>query len=201
MNVWRQNLQEVLPGLRDSIRRAAFVAVDTEFTGIPLRVPSPPPAAQGNGSTSDVTDWTAPQPVSVTTLKRYGALRSAATKYAVVQVGIACFEDTSGSVREFGRLPEPQHVKVQTYNVPVVPGFHFHSDPKSLKFLAEHHFDFSRTLIDGVSYCPLARQDNYVNNMMEFVKMTPLQAQQVRWLPLVAAAGVTGVVACRKAPN
>ena len=155
----RTNFQEGLAALRQALAVGDFYALDCEFTGIdssnnrPRNLPPFRPPSD---------DATAPPTPIDDPEERYPALASAASRFAVAQVGIAVFEWVKGGSGGSARGSYRAH----TFNC-----WTFVSDPEStsasafqcttgsLSFLSGAGFDFNRWIGKGIPSCSARERD------------------------------------------
>ena len=79
--------------------------------------------------------------------ERYKTLCEVAKNYAILAMGVACFQWQPGDTNGIG-------CKVEVFNILLLSQQSFTIDPSSAKFLINHGFDFNRLFKFGLSYNP-----------------------------------------------
>ncbi|KAG2501047.1 hypothetical protein HYH03_000866 [Edaphochlamys debaryana] len=132
-----------LPAIREAIRQADFVAIDTEFTGLF------PDGVFGDDFLDDFEE-------------RYKKLHASANSFIISQFGLAAFRWCPASPGSVGPT-RAGHWEVRTFNAYVFPrpvaamnwDKRFVCQASSLTYLAAQGFDFNRMIRDGIGYIPL----------------------------------------------
>ncbi|XP_035394755.1 poly(A)-specific ribonuclease PNLDC1 isoform X3 [Cygnus atratus] len=130
MDVGAAGFGRLLPGLRDRVRRAAFLGLDMEFTGLYSAFPQ--------NNQPSLFDSPA---------ERYLKVRQSVQRFTVTQLGLAIFskEDSNKYV-------------VHSYNFFLFPStlgvtdVEFTLSASSIQFLSHYGFDFNKFLKDGIPY-------------------------------------------------
>ncbi|KAL0278310.1 UNVERIFIED_CONTAM: hypothetical protein PYX00_000164 [Menopon gallinae] len=128
MEVTRKNFDEVLSHLRESIKRASFVSIDAEYSG--LRIDNFPALTKHE-----------------TVESLYRMDKQKIESFLAIQYGIVLFY-YNDSKKSFSYEAFCFYVYPSTYK----KGNNFLADKKSLKLLAEHGFDFNKLLREGIPY-------------------------------------------------
>lgn len=133
MEVLRTNFSECLPAVADVLDRAAFIAIDTEFSLL-VDEEANRPSLFDSGE------------------ERYRKLRKIVQSVAVVQFGLSAFEDLS----TIGQGGTDSRYVAHTYNFYLYPKAYgpidvrFKCQASSLEFLCQHSFDFNKFVYDGI---------------------------------------------------
>ncbi|XP_041348431.1 poly(A)-specific ribonuclease PNLDC1-like [Gigantopelta aegis] len=126
--VIKSNFESYLPSITDVVKKAEFVAIDTEFTGLQLNEQNKPSLFDGSE-------------------ERYRKLKNCVSQFLVCQIGISAF------VKE-----ADNKYLAYTFNFPLFPtsfgpvDVRFQCQASSLKFLCQFKFDFQKFIYEGVSY-------------------------------------------------
>ncbi|XP_071534813.1 poly(A)-specific ribonuclease PARN-like [Panulirus ornatus] len=131
MEVTKENFEEVLPKVADLIKKADFVAVDAEFTGL---------------SFGDTTRYCELD----TAEERYAKVREAAKSFGMIQFGITTFR----YIRENSAY---RHATFCFYLLGKT-GEILYYDNSSLRFLADNGFNFNKLFKSGLSYLSLMEE-------------------------------------------
>ncbi|KAJ3046100.1 hypothetical protein HDV00_003850 [Rhizophlyctis rosea] len=132
MELLRNNLEALLPSVKEAINEADFIAVDTELTGL------------GTDPKWRIAPQDDPQ-------DRYSKMVASASTYVIVQFGVCCFKWD----------PERKSYISKPFNAYIFPraGTRFFqldrdfvSQASSLQFLSENDFDFNKWISQGISY-------------------------------------------------
>ncbi|XP_077549555.1 poly(A)-specific ribonuclease PNLDC1-like [Haemaphysalis longicornis] len=127
--VTTSNFERLCPEIEAAIAGAAFIAVDTEFTGL-VREPEATPSLFDSAE------------------DRYNKLRQSVSSYIICQVGICTFTPVSGK----------SLYKAQAFSVYLCPRSFGNVDPQfsvqasSVEFLCQYGFDFNKCFYKGVPY-------------------------------------------------
>ncbi|XP_022830630.1 poly(A)-specific ribonuclease PARN-like isoform X2 [Spodoptera litura] len=142
MEVVRKNFKETLPLVKESIDKADFLAIDTEFTGLI------------NGR--DVTIFDSPEDY-------YLRLMNGSSEFLLIQFGMSCFywdekrnhylNDTYNFYLYPRGRPGPDRL--------------FLCQSSSLDFLASNGFDFNKLIREGISYMTSATETKLRENLAE----------------------------------
>ncbi|XP_051667048.1 poly(A)-specific ribonuclease PNLDC1 isoform X1 [Manacus candei] len=130
MEVGAEGFARLLPRLRRRIRRAAFVALDTEFTGLYSTFPQ----------SSEPSLFDSP-------VERYLKIRQSVQRFTVTQLGLAIFSKENSN----------KYV-VHSYNFFLFPSMlgvrdvEFTLSASSIQFLSHYGFDYNKFLKDGIPY-------------------------------------------------
>ncbi|XP_076029593.1 pre-piRNA 3'-exonuclease trimmer-like [Oratosquilla oratoria] len=129
VDVVKENFEELLPQIKDTIKACSFVAIDTEFTGLMSDV----------SFKSNLFDDGA---------KRFHKLSKSTQKFTICQLGMSLYAGTLDS----------NAYNVTTYNFYLCPSSlashdeTFLCQASSLEFLKKYKFDFNKWLYNGISY-------------------------------------------------
>ncbi|CAH0701407.1 unnamed protein product [Spodoptera exigua] len=142
MEVVRKNFKETLPLVKESIDKADFLAIDTEFTGLM------------NGR--DVTIFDSPEDY-------YIRLMNGSSEFLLIQFGMSCFywdekrnhylNDTYNFYLYPRGRPGPDRL--------------FLCQSSSLDFLASNGFDFNKLIREGISYMTSTTETKLRENLAE----------------------------------
>ncbi|KAH7935390.1 hypothetical protein HPB52_006889 [Rhipicephalus sanguineus] len=127
------NFERLAPEIEAAIESAAFVAIDTEFTGL----------VYGPDATPSLFD---------SIEDRYAKLRQTVASFYVCQLGLCTFT----------HVPEENLYKARAYNVYLCPRSFGSVDPQfcvqasSIEFLCQSGFDFNKCFYEGVPYADRA---------------------------------------------
>lgn len=158
------NFERLAPEIEAAIESAAFVAIDTEFTGL----------VYGPDATPSLFD---------SIEDRYAKLRQTVASFYVCQLGLCTFT----------HVPEDNLYKARAYNVYLCPRSFGNVDPQfcvqasSIEFLCQSGFDFNKCFYEGVPYADRACQraaDLYIMNERYFEKpgLTKIYDAVRHWL-------------------
>ncbi|KAL5016515.1 hypothetical protein ScPMuIL_006104 [Solemya velum] len=117
------------PIIEASIRKADFIAIDTEFTGLDID-------EKCQGSLFDTSE------------ERYAKLRKNVSQFTLSQIGLAIFT----------KVPDENVYQVETFNMPLLAmafgslDVCFSLQTSSLNFLCTHNFDFNKFIYEGVPF-------------------------------------------------
>ncbi|XP_050560831.1 poly(A)-specific ribonuclease PARN isoform X1 [Spodoptera frugiperda] len=142
MEVVRKNFKETLPLIKESIDKADFFAIDTEFTGLL------------NGR--DVSIFDSPEDY-------YLRVMNGSSEFLLIQFGISCFywdekrnhylNDTYNFYLYPRGRPGPDRL--------------FLCQSSSLDFLASNGFDFNKLIKEGISYMTSSTETKLRENLAE----------------------------------
>lgn len=127
--VTTSNFERLAPQIEAAIASAAFIAVDTEFTGL-VREPEATPSLFDSAE------------------DRYSKLRQSVSSYIICQVGICTFEPPSGK----------GPYKAEAFSIYLCPRSFGTVDPQfsvqasCVEFLCQYGFDFNKCFYKGVPY-------------------------------------------------
>jgi hypothetical protein len=174
MDVTRETFPDLLPKILEDITNAHFIALDLEFSGVPL--PSSPN-------------------VGLATLQeRYESVKAAAEKYQILQIGLTCVvEDTSTSsyvVRPYNIALNP--LLVERFMIKRESTF---SSP-AVNFLLRHQFSIQTPFEHGVPY--LSRDDAAEAERKEMEKYDHLRLLNTVFRPLTSQAHEFVTRVCRQ---
>ncbi|XP_074892167.1 poly(A)-specific ribonuclease PNLDC1 isoform X5 [Buteo buteo] len=130
MEVGAADFQRALPRLRGRVRRAAFLAIDMEFTGLHSTFPQ--------NNQPSLFDSPA---------ERYLKARQSVQRFTVTQLGLAIFSNENSN----------KYV-VHSYNFFLFPStlgvtdVEFTLSASSIQFLSHYGFDYNKFLKDGIPY-------------------------------------------------
>eukprot|EP01135_Chromosphaera_perkinsii_P000319 Nk52_evm88s62 gene=Nk52_evmTU88s62 len=130
VDVVRSNYKAMLPAIRNAIQKSAFIALDTEFTGL------------GNGMGRRRTPLDTMEDI-------YGSHREQMANILMLQVGLSMAIPDSRNPKKF---------KVETFNFHLFPkpvnghDKYFMSQASSLDFLHSCGFDFNKVFGEGISF-------------------------------------------------
>ncbi|CAN8010001.1 unnamed protein product [Ixodes pacificus] len=156
------NFDDLLPEIEAAIAGAAFVAVDTEFTGL-VREPAAAPSLFDSAGA------------------RYQKLRQTVSSYIVCQLGLCTFTS----------VPSENLYKASAYTIYLCPRSFGSTDPQfsvqasSIEFLCRNGFDFNKCFYEGLPYADRACRraiDGYVVDAdLDDADLQPLYDQVRRW--------------------
>ncbi|XP_075529036.1 pre-piRNA 3'-exonuclease trimmer-like [Dermacentor variabilis] len=144
------NFERLAPEIEAAIENAAFVAIDTEFTGL----------VQGPDAMPSLFD---------SIEERYAKLRQTVASFYVCQLGLCTFTS----------VPEENLYRANAFNIYLCPRSFGNVDPQfcvqasSVEFLCQNGFDFNKCFYKGVPYADRACQraaDLYIMNERYFEK-------------------------------
>ena len=127
MEVTIKSFYEKLPLILEAIKTCDYYSIDTEFSGFCLNI-------RDRGHVYDTME------------DRYQKLKFICQNYLAWQLGLSLFQYDN----------EAKIYKCQTYSFPVFPRLgsiskrSFVMSSSSLKFLANHHFNFGRVIEEGI---------------------------------------------------
>lgn len=164
VEVTSSNFESLLPDIEAAIAGAAFVAIDTEFTGL-VREPDAAP------SLFDSIE------------ARYKKLRQTVSSYVICQLGLCTFTP----------VPSENAYRASAYSIYLCPRSFGDADPQfsvqasSVEFLCQNGFDFNKCFYKGLSYVDrISRRavDSYLakNDLLDSTRLQPLLEQVRRWL-------------------
>ncbi|XP_062549725.1 poly(A)-specific ribonuclease PARN-like isoform X2 [Armigeres subalbatus] len=131
MDITTKNFIGQLPAIRQTIREANFFAIDGEFTGLTLD--------------QNVLPFDTPEEVYLKTIEN-------SADFIIIQLGLCAFQVH----------PESGKVSYKCYNFYCYPKGRVHiftCQGESMRFLAEHGFDFNKLFREGLSYCGEAEEE------------------------------------------
>ncbi|XP_064613331.1 poly(A)-specific ribonuclease PNLDC1-like [Liolophura sinensis] len=127
--VYRSTFEMAMPLIADAVKNAAFVVIDTEFTGLVF-------SAQSKPSLFDTVE------------ERYLKLKKAVTEFMPSQIGLSAFV----------KVPNENKYISHSFNTYLFPqsfgpvDVRFSCQASSLEFLSKHKFDFNKFAYEGVSF-------------------------------------------------
>ncbi|XP_042684738.1 poly(A)-specific ribonuclease PNLDC1 isoform X4 [Centrocercus urophasianus] len=130
MDVGAADFARCLPSLRDRVRRAAFLGLDMEFTGLHSVFPQ--------NNQPSLFDSPA---------ERYQKVRQSVQRFTITQLGLAIFSEENSN----------KYV-VHSYNFFLFPSTlgvmdaEFTLSASSIQFLSHYGFDYNKFLKDGIPY-------------------------------------------------
>lgn len=136
VDVHNDNLREVWPSMILAMSTSAFIALDTELSGLGHRKKL---------NAKSVED-------------RYKNISETASSRSILSLGISCFKSLSGDpISQSGPSvtaadQSSDSYVVQTFNILLLCEDDFVVEPLSLKFLVRHGFDFNKQYDKGVPY-------------------------------------------------
>uniref|UniRef100_A0A8D8JKF0 Poly(A)-specific ribonuclease PARN n=2 Tax=Culex pipiens TaxID=7175 RepID=A0A8D8JKF0_CULPI len=139
MEITSKNFTDQLASIRQTIRDASFFAMDTEFTGLT--------------SDRNVFPFDTPEEVYLKTVEN-------SINFIVIQLGLAAFRVD----------PESGAVSYKCYNFYCFPKGRVHvfaCQGESMRFLADHGFDFNKLFREGLSYCGEADEERMRADLKE----------------------------------
>ncbi|XP_038120861.1 poly(A)-specific ribonuclease PARN isoform X2 [Culex quinquefasciatus] len=139
MEITSKNFTDQLASIRQTIRDASFFAMDTEFTGLT--------------SDRNVFPFDTPEEVYQKTVEN-------SINFIVIQLGLAAFRVD----------PESGAVSYKCYNFYCFPKGRVHvfaCQGESMRFLADHGFDFNKLFREGLSYCGEADEERMRTDLKE----------------------------------
>ncbi|XP_052774261.1 target of EGR1 protein 1-like [Mya arenaria] len=128
VDVHSDNMSEVWPSIIMAMSNADFVAVDTELSGLGDR-------RRLNAKAIE---------------ERYSNICEVAKTRSVLSLGLSCFRGMTSS--NLNSQSQASSYIVQTFNILFLCEDDFLVEPKSLKFLVQHGFDFNKQFAKGLSY-------------------------------------------------
>ncbi|CAO3663714.1 unnamed protein product [Umbelopsis ramanniana] len=130
MEVLRSTFLEKLPEVKSAIDNAAYIAIDTELTGLSRPINS-------YRTTDDVA-------------ARYEKVSQSSREFSIIQFGLACFTwDTESQAY----IAKPFNFYIFPNGEPREAGERFFTcSSSSLTFLMECNFDFNKMVKEGISY-------------------------------------------------
>lgn len=131
------NFDNLFPQIRDAITGAAYVSVDTEFTGL-IREPDLAP------SLFDSPD------------ARYQKLRQTVSSYIICQFGLTTFTPVPGK-NEYRASVFNFYLCPRSFGI-IDPQFSVQSS--SVEFLCQHDFDFNKFFYQGIPYVNRAERQS-----------------------------------------
>lgn len=156
------NFDDVLPQIEAAIASCAFVAIDTEFTGL-VREPDTAPSLFDSAEV------------------RYRKLRQTVSSYIVCQFGLCTFTP----------VPLENLYKASAYTIYLCPRSFGATDPQfsvqasSIEFLCQNGFDFNKWFYEGLPYadraCKLAIDAYDAQTDLDDADLQPLYAEVRRW--------------------
>ncbi|NXT83094.1 PNDC1 ribonuclease, partial [Zapornia atra] len=145
MDVGISGFEGLLPSLQDRVHRAAFLALDLEFTGLRSTFPQ----------SNEPSLFDSPA-------ERYLTARQNVQRFTVTQFGLAIFSNENSN----------KYV-VHLYNFFVlpsmlgVPDVEFTLSASSIQFLSHYGFDFNKFLKDGIPYMNEAQEKILSQHLVE----------------------------------
>uniref|UniRef100_A0A1Q3F3P1 Putative polya-specific ribonuclease n=1 Tax=Culex tarsalis TaxID=7177 RepID=A0A1Q3F3P1_CULTA len=139
MEITSKNFTDQLPAIRQTIREASFFAMDTEFTGLT--------------SERNVFPFDTPEEVYLKTVEN-------SANFIVIQLGLCAFRVD----------PDSGAVSYKCYNFYCFPKGRVHvfaCQGESMRFLADHGFDFNKLFREGLSYCGEADEERMRADLRE----------------------------------
>ena len=130
VGVTKANFEDVFPDVESTVKKADFIALDAEFTGLQ--------ANRNNRNT-----------LFDTSEERYAKLRHTISDITICQIGVSAF------VRDVNS--ENRYI-AHTYNFSIYPpvfgpvDVRFVCQASSLKFLCKYKFDFNKFIYEGISH-------------------------------------------------
>ncbi|CAH1801558.1 unnamed protein product [Owenia fusiformis] len=127
--VLRDNLDDHIQDIAESIKTCCFIAIDTEFSGLKSSLETKP-------SLFDDGE------------ERYRKLRGSSSQFLIVQFGLSMYH----------KLPDKNKYEAHTYNFYLYPSsfgprdVRFLCQASSFEFLCKHNFDFNKFVYNGISY-------------------------------------------------
>ncbi|KAG0723645.1 Poly(A)-specific ribonuclease PARN [Chionoecetes opilio] len=155
MEVTTENFQEVYPSILEVVKKADFVAIDAEFTGLRRK------------ETSRYCELDSVE-------ERYAKVREAAKDFGMIQFGITTFryikEKTSYSHATF------------CFYLLGKTGDMLYYDNSSLKFLADNGFDFNKLFKSGLPYLSILeeaeKRAEFVSQALEPFPPSPVKVAE-----------------------
>lgn len=130
VEVVRNNFEDLFLEIKEAIEQSAFVAIDTEFTGLYTT----------DGSQPSLFD----DPET-----RYKKLKKTASQFLISQFGLTAFVKSQEDSNKY---------EAHTYNFFLYPSsfgpldVRFLCQASSLEFLCQHNFDFNKFIYNGVPF-------------------------------------------------
>ncbi|KAG0223542.1 hypothetical protein BGW42_005820 [Actinomortierella wolfii] len=165
MEVVRENFQRELPWIREAIYECDFVAIDAEFSGLHI--------TQNRRNATKTLE------------QSYWELKTAATQFLTVQIGLATFK-FDPSTGQYVAKPFNFYIFPTTLAGFAPPNRCFLTEASSLDFLAKNRFNFNKWIGEGIHYMTKEEENNYkaeklrqLSNNMEDI---PVDEQNRAWL-------------------
>ncbi|KAH8552055.1 ribonuclease H-like domain-containing protein [Umbelopsis sp. PMI_123] len=143
MEVLRSTFLEKLPEIKSAIDNAAYIAIDTELTGLSRPINS-------YRATDDVAT-------------RYEKVSQSSREFSIIQFGLACFH-WDADKRAF--VAKPFNFYIFPNGEPREAGERFFTcSSSSLTFLKECNFDFNKLIKEGIGYLTDEEAEMYLERV------------------------------------
>ncbi|XP_050090652.1 poly(A)-specific ribonuclease PARN-like isoform X1 [Anopheles aquasalis] len=150
MEITAKNFAEQLPEIRKAIQEASFFAIDCEFTGL--------------ASDRLIFPFDTPEEVYQKTVE-------ANTQYIIVQFGLCAFRvEPAANGDDDESAPTEPRLTYKCYNFYCYPKGRTHifsCQGESLRFLADHGFDFNKLFREGLSFATEAEAERLRSDLKE----------------------------------
>ncbi|XP_052073736.1 poly(A)-specific ribonuclease PNLDC1-like [Mytilus californianus] len=144
VGITKANFEDVFPTVETAIRKAEFIALDAEFTGLQLN-------KQTKSTLFDTSE------------ERYAKLRRTISNITICQIGVSAFVKDPDSENKY---------IAHTFNFHLYPpvfgpvDVRFTCQASSLRFLCKYNFDFNKFIYDGISYLN-AEQEQQIQQYLD----------------------------------
>ncbi|XP_071152162.1 poly(A)-specific ribonuclease PNLDC1-like, partial [Mytilus edulis] len=144
VGITKANFEDVFPTVETAIRKAEFIALDAEFTGLQLN-------KQTKSTLFDTSE------------ERYAKLRRTISNITICQIGVSAFVKDPDSENKY---------IAHTFNFYLYPpvfgpvDVRFTCQASSLRFLCKYNFDFNKFIYDGISYLN-AEQEQQIQQYLD----------------------------------
>ncbi|KAJ1930703.1 hypothetical protein IWQ60_000101 [Tieghemiomyces parasiticus] len=147
LEVNRENAVQAAPHIKKALRRADFVAMDFEFTGLGQMGPEP----LINGTRLKSGNWS----TRATDMEeRYEAYRNIIQNHSVLSMGLSTFRRSTLPLGPGGTATLGVHYLVQTFTITMFRADTFMVDAGTLQFLLNHGTDLNDTFRHGIMFNP-----------------------------------------------
>ncbi|CAG8480250.1 17249_t:CDS:2 [Acaulospora morrowiae] len=134
-DVTKDNLSLLQSKIKDALKRASFISLDTEFTGLGGK--------EANTRASNIEE-------------RYENLCKVVKTHALVAFGVTVFEDAECEIP----VSREKQYKVSNFNFTLLSQVDYVVSPQSIEFLSDSGFDFNKQIRRGIPYTPGSSQSS-----------------------------------------